>query len=405
METKKVLSVLLIAGLANTLWLNQAQAQQTTAVDSSLLDRITALENQAAYKKSGEDHLLVVGLTTIGWNANTTTVNMGGVKQSVKTNSFPDDAEYEFSPMFLWRHGDKFLMEFEPSFSSGGQLGVNWADVSYFACPGLIIRAGWFVLPFGTYNKRLAAGWIDKLATDPPVADIPPGTDFGVEVEGGFPLGNMKWNYDVSLTNGNQLASDGEIQQVGTIDNNLNKTVTARLGLLPISNSSLEIGLSGQLGTVGDAGAPDQSAQEKAYAVDLQYVKLFSPFLVNIKGQYNYVYVTKQNYTNPTDSSTYTFDNKATTGFAQVSVRPTGASSKLVKNLELSYRYSNYTAPSGSLWGQKNNISEAALLYWLSWRTVLKCAYQWNNTTSTALGSEGVITQSNTLYIQFSIQL
>ncbi len=46
-------------------------------------------------------------------------------------------------------------MEFEPSYSSGGGLGVNWADVSYFASPGLIIRAGYFVLPFGIYSKRL----------------------------------------------------------------------------------------------------------------------------------------------------------------------------------------------------------------------------------------------------------
>ena len=57
-------------------------------------------------------------------------------------------------------------MEFEPSFADG-TLGVNWADVSYYAAPGLIVRAGYLVLPFGMYNKRLAAGWIDKLATDP----------------------------------------------------------------------------------------------------------------------------------------------------------------------------------------------------------------------------------------------
>jgi hypothetical protein len=400
METKKFLAVLFTAGLANGLWLNQAQAQQTTVVDSSLLDRITALENQAAYKKSGEDHFIVVGLTTVGWNTNKTTI--GGVKQP-NTNSFPDDDNFEFSPMFLWRHGEKFLMEFEPSFSSGGQLGVNWADVSYFACPGLIIRAGYFVLPFGTYNKRLSAGWIDKLATNPGVADIPPASDFGIEVEGGFPMGNMKWNYDISLTNGNQLAADGEIQGIGTIDNNLNKTVTARLGLLPFSNSSLEIGVSGQLGTVGDAGTPDQSAQESAFALDLQYIKLFNPILVNIKGQYNYVSINKKSYLN--DTSAYSFDNLTTTGFGQISLRPTGVSNKFLKNLEVAYRYNNFVSPNGSTWGQKNNVSEAALLYWLSWRTVLKCAYQWNNSTSTSIGSQGVVTQSNTLFVQFSIQL
>jgi hypothetical protein len=377
---------------------------QVTVVDSSLLDRVTELEKQAAYKKPGEDHFLIVGLATVGWNLNKTTVTSGGVGQAVKSNSFPDDAEFEFSPMFLWRHGTKLLMEFEPSFSSGG-LGVNWADISYFASPGLIVRAGYFVVPFGIYNKRLAAGWINKLATDPPVADIPNDADYGVELEGGFPMGNMKWSYDVSLTNGNQLLTDGEMQGVGSIDNNQNKAVTARLSLLPFSNSSLEIGVSGQIGKVGDAGAPNQSAQSKAFAVDLDYVKLYNPILLNIKGQYNYVYVSNQNYINPSDSTPYTFNNKTTTGFAQISIRPAGSSSNLVKNLEVAYRYSNFISPSGSLWGQKNNISEAALLYWLSWRAVLKCAYQWNNSNSSSIGSEGTTTKSNTLFMQFAIQL
>ena len=377
---------------------------QVTVSDSALMDRVTELEKQAAYKKPGEDHFMVVGLATIGWNLNKTTVTSGGVSQSVKTNSFPDDAEFEFSPMFLWRHGTKFLLEFEPSFTSEG-IGVNWADVSYFACPGLIVRAGYFVVPFGIYDKRLAAGWINKLATDPPAADIPNSTDYGIEVEGGFPMGNMKWNYDVSLTNGNQLLADGEMQGVGAVDNNMNKAVTARFGLLPFSNSSLEIGVSGQTGTVGDAGATNQSAKSNAYAFDINYVKLFSPILVNIKGQYNSVFVSNQNYINQNDSSEYTFNNRTKTGFGQISIRPTGASGSFLKNLELAYRYSNFISPSGSVWGQKNNISEAALLYWMSWRTVLKCAYQWNNSNSSSIGNEGTKTQSNTLFMQFAIQL
>ncbi|HTQ27103.1 MAG TPA: hypothetical protein VMI35_03210 [Puia sp.] len=156
---------------------------------------------------------------------------------------------------------------------------------------------------------------------------------------------------------------------------------------------------------MGDAGAPDHSAYEKAFAIDLQYVKLFSPFLVNIKGQYNNIFITSEQFTNAADSSVYTFDNLSTSLFAQASIRPTGSSSKGLKNFELAYRYSTSVAPSGSLWGGKTDISEAAVLYWLNWRTVIKCAYQWNNNNSTALGSQGVQTQSNTLFVQFSIQL
>src|ERR1700676_4822389 len=219
MRSIKILTQWIIFTLGFAASVNIAKAQQTTVVDSALLDRVSALEQQVADQKSGENHFMVAGLATFGFVANTTTFTSGGISQKNKTNSFPDVDHFEFSPLFLWRHGSKFLLEFEPSFD-GTSVGVNWADVSYFVVPGLILRAGYLVTPFGIYNKRLAAGWIDKLPTDPTgVADYPPTTDFGIEAEGGFPIGSMKWNYDVSLTNGLQLLPDGELQGGGAVDN------------------------------------------------------------------------------------------------------------------------------------------------------------------------------------------
>ena len=85
------------------------------------------------YHKKFDSHFMVAGLTTIGFIQNWTTTNSvanGIVNQKSKTNSFGDADNFEFSPMMLWRHGDKFLLEFEPSFTASG-LSVNWADVSY----------------------------------------------------------------------------------------------------------------------------------------------------------------------------------------------------------------------------------------------------------------------------------
>lgn len=385
--------------------LNSKVYGQDPAADSTLLKRISDLENQVNYKKSGEEHFLVAGLATFGFVGNRTTVNSGGTSQITKTNSLADADRYEFSPMFLWRHGNRFLLEFEASFD-GYTIGVNWADVSYFASPGVIIRAGYIVLPFGIYNKRLAAGWIDKLPTDPiGVADVPPTSDFGVEIEGGLPLGNMKWNYDIAISNGMQLMPDGELQGVGIVDNNQNKTITGRLGLLPFPNSSLEIGVSGMFGNVGDASSPYSSAKSNNYAFDLNYVKLFSPILVNLKGQYNYTDVTKQQYVKPDDSSLYSFDNKVTSYFAQLSLRPTGSSSHFVKNLEAAFRIGNYTTPNQSLWGQKSDYVEAALMYWFSWRTVLKMGYHSNNINSRTIDDQTTTTKSDSYFIQFAIQL
>ncbi len=99
-------------------------AQTSGGLDSTVLDRLNALEQQANYQKPGNDHFMVAGLTTFGFAASKSTNTLGGVSAISKTNSLADADHYEFSPMFLWRHGKKFLLEFEPSFSNNG-LGVN----------------------------------------------------------------------------------------------------------------------------------------------------------------------------------------------------------------------------------------------------------------------------------------
>jgi len=404
MRSKRiVLGICLVAALTNRIPLYA----QKTVVDSALLDRVSELEKQMASKKTGEDHFMVVGLTTVGFASNKTTNTLGGVSTSTKSNSFPDADNYEFSPMFLWRHGKSFLMEFEPSFNNNG-LSVNWADISWFAAPALIVRAGYFVLPYGTYAKREAAGWINKLAPDPMgIADMTP-TDYGVEVEGGIPVGSTKFSYDVALTNGNQLNPDGTLTSGNIVDNNNNKTITARVGFLPLSNSSLEVGISGMWGKVGDQGSPNQNIMDNSYAFDLNYVKMFSPILLNIKAQYNIQNIGNVNYISPVDSTqTYTFKNQTTASFVQCSLRPVGAAG-FMKDLEIAGRYTVFNTPSNSTFGANQHDITVGLDYWLTWRTVFKICYQaynGNSTASKTLSSFTGTTTSDTFFVQFSIQL
>ena len=376
-------------------------------VDSALSDRISALEQQANLQRSGNDHFMMVGLTTFGFNSSKSTNTIGGVRTVSNTNSMGDVQNYEFSPMFLWRHSDQFLMEFEPSFNNNG-LSVNWADISFFPIPNVIIRAGYFVLPYGTYAKREAAGWIDKLATDPMgIADMTP-TDYCIEVEGGLPLGNMKMNYDFALTNGNQLNPDGTLTSGNIVDNNTNKTITGRLGFLPFSNASLEIGVSGMFGKIGNQGTPMANASGNSYAFDLNYVKLLNPILLNLKAQYNIQNITNENYISPVDSAqTYTFNNHTTAGFVQCSLRPVSANN-ILKNFELAGRYTSYNTPANSTFGSNQHTISIGLDYWITWRTVIKATYETysgNSTSSQVLNAYTGNTNNNTLYLQFSIQL
>jgi len=381
--------------------------QQTPTAQDTLIDRITALEQQAFQQKRGEDHFMLVGLATFGFVTNATTNTLNGVVTKSHSSTFGNADTYEFSPMLLWKHSDKFLMEFEPSFNNDG-LSVNWADISYFAAPGLIIRGGYMVIPFGIYNKRLAAGWIDKLATDPIGLDIPVSTDYGFEIMGGLPLGDMKWSYDVGVFNGMQLLPDGELQGTGITDNNINKTFSGRLAILPLSNSSLEIGVSALTGKVGDAGSNYANVRANMYAFDLNFIQAVKPFSMNIKAQYNIMNVDGANYVNPNDSTqTYTYKNHSTSGFAQISVRPSFLIGTL-RNFELAYRYASAITPSMSAWGQNQTQSTVGLAYWINWRTVLKVSHEIVNTNSSVNQSivpyPGV-TNSDSWYIQFSIQL
>jgi hypothetical protein len=384
---------------------NITQAQQPTVVDSSLLDRINTLEQQVSYTKPGEDHFMMVGLVTFGFVRNKTTTTFGGISQISKTNSLADADHYEFSPMFLWRHGNKFLLEFEPSFS-GDELGVNWGAISYFALPGLIIRGGYLVLPFGTYNKRLAAGWINKFASDP--EGVTGSTDYAVEVEGGLQAGSMKWSYDVAVSNGMKLNPDGTTQNAGITDNNKNKTITARIGWLPLSNSSVELGASIMSGKVGDAGTKYENIMANLYALDLNLVENIKPFQLNVKGQYSITDIDHADYINPVDSTTYSFSNHTTTGYVMASLRPF-FSKNFIKNFEVAGRYGNYTTPANSLFGTKDNSFALGLNYWLNWRTVVRYTYEAIKGTSRVsealAGSPGAVTKSNSMYLQFSIQL
>lgn len=360
--------------------------------------------------KPGESHFMMVGLTTFGFVTQTTTNTLGGLKTTEKFNSLADADRYEFSPMFLWRHGNNMLIEFEPSFD-GTSIGVNWADVSYSVAPGLMIKGGYIVLPFGTYTKRLAAGWINKLASDPIGTDMA-GSDFGVEAAGGFPLGNMKWSYDISLSNGLQLNNDGTTTGVGVNAINNGKTVCGRIALLPLSNSSLEFGVSALYGALATPqGATFMNTGTKGpmvnmYAVDLNYIKNINPVQINIKAQYNASMVSDQTYMNPNDSTqTYSFTNNTSAAFGQIAVRPTLSKNKVLKNMELAFRYVNYTSPKNSTWGQNYNEMDVSLNYWLSWRTVLKVAYEnikTDGTSSVAIMGDQGSTGINRMIIQFA---
>jgi hypothetical protein len=226
--------------------------------------------------------------------------------------------------------------------------------------------------PFGAYGERWEPVHIERFPNSPLLPDdnfLPDDTHLywgaimGVDVRGGIPLGSAKMNYSLYISNGPLLSKDengnptGVIQYENLLDeNNNNKEIGGRIGILPFSNSSLEIGFSEKHGIAGDRGdAVYGKTGATAYAVDLSYVKSIDAIksTINIRGQFNSLMVDKANYY-LTDSTTYTFDNSLQNYYVQFSIRPAMAQSKCLKKTELLFRYNSLTLPKDAVWGIKD---------------------------------------------------
>ena len=92
-------------------------------------------------------------------------------------NTMSNDDETEssyvgsaFAPIFLFKHSDKLLFEAELEFVLEGnelEVGLEYADVMYVLNKNMTVRAGKFLLPFGTFMERLHPAWINRLPTTP----------------------------------------------------------------------------------------------------------------------------------------------------------------------------------------------------------------------------------------------
>ena len=311
-----------------------------------------------------------------------------------------DDSDSKFNagniaPILMYKQSDKlfFEAEFEGEFEDGEfHWTIEYADVSYVLNDYMTVRAGKFILPFGTFMEKLHPAWINRLATRPlgfGHDGIAPSSDVGAELRGAFHTGPIKLNYQAYVVNGPRLKTGvDEPDEAGMLnfgqgafgDNNNDKAFGGRLGISPFTNSSLEIGFSGMSAKVGDKEGLYEDVRANLYALDFNFVKNlnFMKSVIDIKGQYNYSEVSDANYAVPDDTLGlyYDFNNVSTAYYAQLSIRPSMSGNNFIRKLELVGRYSVMETPEGSLWESNPTQTAVGINYWLDWRTVLKFGYQ-----------------------------
>lgn len=345
--------------------------------------------------------------------------------------------ETSLSPIFLWRHSKKFLVEAEMEVTLGNdhtELDFGYFNMQYVLTKWTTIRAGKFLSPFGIFSEKMHPAWINRLPTFPVGFGhdgVGPSSEIGIDVRGVFRLGWSKINYSFYVSNGPWLENGtNDTFEAGALvfnrnyyDNNKQKNYGGRVGFLPFGNSSLEIGISGQIGYAGVAdhqlnGVYDKLSETHVimYAGDLSYVAplKFMKSIIDIKAQYNSLALDKAEFPDHTDSLgvtyTYTFLNQSAAYFAQVSIRPALLPVPFVKNLELVGRYAAMSQPLQSKWGSDVTQITAGINYWLSWRSVIKFAFEFQEGTGSggsghSHGGASLPTGSNTskyFYVQFA---
>ncbi len=216
-----------------------------------------------------------------------------------------------FAPIFLFKQGNRFMFETELEFELQDnqlEIGLEYANLMYVLNKYVTVRAGKFLLPFGTFMERLHPAWINRLSTRPlgfGHDGISPASGIGIELRGAAPIGSTTINYSIYTTNGPRL-KDGSIEpeEAGMLnfenytDNNNNKAVGGRIGYLPLSNSSMELGVSYYTGKVGDKESIYEDVSANLWAYDFSYVKQISALkgVVDIKAQYNQTSVSDAYY-------------------------------------------------------------------------------------------------------------
>jgi len=367
---------------------------------------INAQNNDFEFSKT---QFMIRGYGHTGFNS----MSSGDEKESSYVGS-------AFAPIFLFKHSDRLMFEAELEFGLENnelEIGLEYADVMYVLNKYMTVRAGKFLLPFGTFMERLHPSWINRFSTRPlgfGHDGIAPASGIGVELRGAFDLGGPKLNYAVYSTNGPRL-KDGsdEPEEAGMLlfknfeDNNTSKAFGGRLGLLPFADSSMELGFSAySTSGVGNQDSEYENVGAFLYALDFSFVKQIAPLkgLIDIKAQYNNSNVDTATFIETHedgDVEEYSFDNKSNSFYTQLSYRPIMADSDFLKKLEFVGRYSNFNAPEGAEWEEQSTQLALGINYWMSWRSVIKMSYQ---TTDKEGGHGNVgITKIDGFYLHWAI--
>lgn len=367
-------------------------AQETQGVIDELEGELKELKQRVDAVKPGTSNFLITGYGTAGFVA-----REGNDSTFVTT----------LNPIFLWRIQPRLLFEgeLEMEIEDGAtEIGLEYADMSYLVNDNVTAVAGLFLAPFGTFAERYHAGWINELPDAPLVFGhdgIAPTSLLGVQVRGVVPIASRKLEYALYLANGPSLVTDDPME-AGTLDfgastdSNDQKSVGGRIGFLPAPG--LDFGYSAMFSRVDPSASAVGAVDATLQALDAAWVHDSEALggTVKVRGEWVWSEVDDAVYD---ASGALGFGplpingNDRNGGYAQVSYRPSKASSASLSKTEWIVRYDALDLPSSA----PENVDERrwtlGLDYWLTPSVVAKVAYQFDDKDDPA----GIEDDSNAL--------
>ena len=297
--------------------------------------------------------------------------------------------DVNFKPIFLWKISDKLFVEAEPEFETGGgslDIGLEYANMCFTVSKYLTLHAGRFLPKFGAYRGRFGEGFINRFANNPVGfgdGGIGAMNEVGIGAQGGFGAGDAKINYELYISNGPILLTDtleaGQFEYEGYIGNNKGKAIGGRIGILPLTNSSLEIAFSFQnKSKTGDPGTKYENVAIHMQAVDLNYYIHINEIKSDIKimAEWKHQKVDEATYYDA-NNDPYTFTNSPSAYYVAGCIRPAHIHDKFFHNLELAARYSQFKRPVEAPWGGGDTHQlDISLDYWLKWNSLIKLTFQ-----------------------------
>lgn len=203
------------------------------------------------------------------WLQPDTLIHMAGYADVGYTDEESSDASFNvgrFAPIFHFQYKDLVMLEseLEIEVSEEGETEINleYLTIDWFINDYMALIGGKFLSPIGQFRQNLHPSWINKLPSAPPGFGhdgAAPVTDVGLQLRGGFPIGSLRTNYALYVSNGPELVAeleDGEFELDGVeaegfgSDVDGEKVMGARFGVIPFSGFELGVSVASGKATV-----------------------------------------------------------------------------------------------------------------------------------------------------------